>query len=175
MMLQKPIFKPLLLVAMLGALLPALAHAFPDEKHDRCEKLSPMGHDDRRHGGDMGDGASLPPFLHTLDLSEAQRDEIFSIMHAQAPVLWAKTKVLYKARDGFRVLARSGQYNETRARELAESLADATAALALLRAQDEQRIYALLTPEQRKQLEKNQNKPEFQPMHGAGSMSGKPT
>ena len=57
------------------------------------------------HGGPgMMGGEMLPPHLRGLNLTEAQRDKIFEIMHAQAPVMRDKAKALRKAETDLHAL-----------------------------------------------------------------------
>jgi Spy/CpxP family protein refolding chaperone len=91
----------------------------------------------------------MPPFLRGLDLTEAQRDRIFEIMHAQAPIARQKSREARTAREALRDLAMSTRYDEGRARALATEDARAGADLALMRARSEHQIFALLTPDQR--------------------------
>lgn len=98
-------------------------------------------------------GGPVPPFLHGAHLSEAQRDKVFSILYAQLPLLREQFKASRKAQDELRGLAASDGYDEAKAKLLAEASARAQAAIALLRARGLHRIYALLTPEQRSQME----------------------
>lgn len=104
-------------------------------------------------GGPDGPGAMeegpMPPFLRGLDLTEAQRDQIFEIMHAQAPLMRQKLKEARRAHEALRDLAMSAQYDEGRARALATEDAKAGADLALMRVRGEHKIFAVLTPEQR--------------------------
>ena len=93
----------------------------------------------------------LMPMLRHLDLSEAQQDKVFAIMHAQAPQMREHGKALHKARTELRDLALSDKFDDARARALADTAARAQSEMALLRARTVQQIFALLTPEQRKQ------------------------
>lgn len=111
----------------------------------------------RGPGGPDGPAAAeegpVPPFLHGIDLTEAQRDKIFEIMHAQAPTVRQKAKEARTAREALRDLAMSPQYDEGRARALAAEGAKADADLALLRVRSDHEIFALLTPEQRQTVQ----------------------
>lgn len=155
--------KPLLIALGIAAL-PLLAQARPDADGtpDRCDEP-------HKHGPAMPDGAMLehgaplPPYLHGLDLSEAQSDGIFDILHAQAPQVRSKINAMRKAHEALYDLALSGRYDEAKAKELANAIADDTAVLSLLHAQADARIYALLTPEQRKQVDEAKAKHGFRP------------
>jgi Spy/CpxP family protein refolding chaperone len=110
------------------------------------------------HGGHFEHGMDpVPPFLHEANLDEAQRDKIFLIMHAQMPQLREQEKTRFKARQALAGLGMSGQYSDAKAKALADTLARATAEIALIRARSDSQIVALLTPEQRAALDKSRN------------------
>lgn len=151
---------PFLLAACLttGLQFSSLAQAAPNE----CQEsggmcMMPPGHERPEHpmqeGPGMHEKEATPPFLRGIELSEAQQDKIFSIMHQQAPLLREQAKAAHKAHEALRTLAASGQYDEAKARTLADSGARAMAEIALLHARAEQQIRALLTPEQRKRAD----------------------
>jgi Spy/CpxP family protein refolding chaperone len=93
------------------------------------------------------------PMLRSLSLTEAQSDEIFLILHVHALSQWKNARVAKYAQVDLQRLALSTEYDKVRASTLADSAARALGALALLRAECEHQIYALLTEEQRQQLE----------------------
>jgi periplasmic protein CpxP/Spy len=93
-----------------------------------------------------------PPFLRGLELSEAQQDKVFAILHAQEPYLRDQGKAAGKAHAGLRELAHAAQYDDAKAAALAQAGAQAMANIALQHVRTEQKLLALLTPEQRKQL-----------------------
>ena len=113
-------------------------------------------------GGPMADG--VPPFLRGIELTEAQRDKIFALTHAQAPALREQFKTLDKARRELHALA-FGAYDETKARALADAVGRAHAELTFARARTDAQILQLLTPAQRKQLDEH---PAGHPAHDRG-------
>jgi periplasmic protein CpxP/Spy len=113
------------------------------------------------------EGGRMPPYLHALNLSEAQRDKVFDIMHAQAPAMRDKGKAARNAEEALRKLVLSPEYTEPKARELAESAAKATADMALARVKAERQVYDVLTAEQRKTLAE-MKQPGEPPMVGWG-------
>jgi len=127
------------------------------------------------HGMHHGHGAS---FLRGLDLSEAQKDKIFAIHHALAPQMRDKFKIVRKSHEDLRALTTSPQYDDAKAKGLADAGARAMADIALLKARSEHDIYALLTPEQKAQAEKNHENFRRGPMsmgeHGHRGMPGNP-
>ena len=111
------------------------------------------------HGfGDHGPGAPGPemPFghlpLHRLNLTEAQQDKLFAIMHAQAPQRREHDKAIRKAHEALRELGRADKFDDAKAAALSRDLGQAVAAEALLQARTDAQIQAVLTPEQREQL-----------------------
>lgn len=102
-------------------------------------------------GPGPGFGPGRPPFFfHGLDLSEAQQDKIFAIVHAEAPYLREQSKAALKAREALHALASADQYDDAKAAALAKDLANAEANIALQHVRTQQKLLAVLTPEQRK-------------------------
>jgi Spy/CpxP family protein refolding chaperone len=145
-------FKQLLAIASF-VVLPAMAAQAAQDEGRRCQHGGEMG----GHGGPMMHGddmmGSVPPFLHSLNLTDEQRDAIFNITYKQAPVMREKGQSLSKAYEALHALVKSGKFDEARAKSLAQEIADNLGAITLLRAKAESDIYALLTPEQRKKIE----------------------
>jgi len=142
------------------------AQAAPDAGRDgSSERMAPpIGHGrpvpPMQNFSGAHDEGTNPPFLRGVELSEAQHDKIFSIMHKQEPLMREQAKAARKAQDALRALAASGAYEDAKAKTLADALARATAEMTLQNARSEQQIYALLTPEQRKQAESMRSKHE---------------
>jgi periplasmic protein CpxP/Spy len=105
----------------------------------------PMMHSEFVPGGPE----PIPPYLQGLELSKEQRDKIFEIMHSQVPALRTKGNEARQAQEEIRWLSLSTNFDETKAKGLADASARAMADVALLRAHADQQIYRLLTPEQR--------------------------
>ena len=139
--------KRFLVAASVALAVPLTASAFgPHGGH--------AGHADG-HGACAGAasfGDALPHHLRALKLSEAQRDRIFDIMHAQAPALRDKAKALRQAEGELRALAASPDYNDAQAKVLADRAAAAMSEMTLARIQAERQVNEVLTPEQRQQL-----------------------
>ncbi|MGE5493345.1 MAG: Spy/CpxP family protein refolding chaperone [Actinomycetota bacterium] len=118
------------------------------------QACGPMGgHEGHgRHGG-MGFPGEMPPHgLRGIELTEAQRDKVFEIMHAQAPVMREYMKTVHKAEGDLRALANSSDYSDAKAQDIADVSARAMAAMTLARARTDRQIFELLTSEQKKQL-----------------------
>ncbi|WP_298622705.1 Spy/CpxP family protein refolding chaperone [uncultured Zoogloea sp.] len=150
MNLRKKLLIPLALVTATAAALPFAAQAMDGGPH--CD-----GHGPRfgMRGGmnHFEGGMHMPPFIRELKLTEAQRDQIFKIMHEQAPAIRDKAKEARKAHADLRALTFSGNYDEAKVKALAETEAQAMAAITQLRAAGANQIYQLLTPEQRKKAD----------------------
>jgi periplasmic protein CpxP/Spy len=101
--------------------------------------------------------AAAPPFLAGLHLTDDQQDKVFAILYAAAPAMREQTKALRKAHEALRDLNESPQYDENRVKGLADSAAKADSELTVLRARTQHEIFALLTAEQRKQLEEHRH------------------
>jgi periplasmic protein CpxP/Spy len=113
-------------------------------------------------GGFPGGGFGPPRFLAGLKLTDDQQDKVFAIVYAAAPALREQTKALRKAHEALHDINMSPQYDENRVKGLADSAAKAESQMTVLRVRTEHDIYALLTPEQKKQLEEGHRE------HGPG-------
>lgn len=92
----------------------------------------------------------LLPFLLGLDLTESQQDKIFELLHSQEPAMRTQGKAIRKAMTEINRLAAADHYNAAEVRRQADKLAGPIADMVVLRTENEARIRALLTPEQRK-------------------------
>ena len=153
--------KRFLAAAGVALAVPLTAAAFqgPHGGHRGCGDFA-------AHGGPGMGGGMMPPHLHGLNLTEAQRDKVFEIMHAQAPAMREKGKAVFKAEADLRALTVSPDYSDAKARSLADAAAKAMAEMTLARAKAERQVFEVLTPEQRKQLA------EMKPSDGPRGMGG---
>ncbi len=153
--------KRFLAAAGVALAVPLTAAAFqgPHDGHRGCGDFA-------AHGGPGMGGGMMPPHLHGLNLTEAQRDKIFEIMHAQAPAMREKGKAVFKAEADLRALTASPDYSDAKARSLADAAAKAMSEMTLARAKAERQVFEVLTPEQRKQLA--EMKPSDEPRRGRG-------
>lgn len=117
----------------------------------------------RGPGPDLGPGAA--PFLRGLDLSEAQQDRVFAILHEQAPKRRELEKAERKAHDALHEMTDRAQLDGAAARTQAQALGQAIAAQELLHLRTEAQLMAVLTPEQRAQLREGA---EGRPPRGGG-------
>jgi periplasmic protein CpxP/Spy len=101
----------------------------------------------------MHGGGGEARMLRGLDLTQEQRDQAFKIFHEQAPALRERMNAVRTAQQELRKAAAAGQFDSARVRELADAAGKAHAEAAYMRAETMSRVAALLTPEQRAQLE----------------------
>lgn len=132
----------------------------------------PFGGMEGGHGGMMG-------HLHRLNLSEAQQDKLFNIMHAAAPERREHMKAIRKAHEALAELGRAERFDDARASALARELGQAIGAEALLQARIESQALAILTPEQRERLRRHrtpgpQMRPGQQDQPGQQKPQGRP-
>ena len=116
----------------------------PDAGPGPGERRGPGGFPPR-HGPGLA-------FLRGLELSEAQQDRLFAILHAEAPQLREQDKQERKAREALRAMFDTGEFDEPRAALHTKALGQAVAARELLRVRTAGRVMALLTPEQRARI-----------------------
>ena len=96
--------------------------------------------------------------LRGLNLTEAQRDQVFKIHHEQEPAVHEQMKQVQRSRQDLRQLAMADRFDEARARQIADTQAKALANLAVMRAQTMARIREILTPEQRQRLDQGRER-----------------
>lgn len=104
-------------------------------------------------------GPHRPLPLAALDLSEAQQDKIFALMHAQAPRQREQARAAAKALDELQRLAESERYDTGKATALADTYGKAQAALAANQAELDFQIRSMLTPDQKQALAKAMQQP----------------
>jgi len=134
--------------------LPLLAARADDMGPGRPPMMQGDDHDGPERGG-PGRGPGFdhgrPPFFRGIELSDAQEDKVFAILHTDALYLREQSRAAAKAHEALRELAKSDKYDDARAAALAHAEATAEAAIALQHARTQQKLLAVLTPEQRKQ------------------------
>lgn len=143
------LYKFTLAIGLLGLSLPLLLQAQPllqDRPTPGLERPMGLPLPDKLAPG-------LPPYLRGLDLSEAQEDQIFTLMHDQIPALREQQKQRRHALDELEALAKASTFDERKAQQLAEKLSEIEKQFVLSRIRNDFKINGILTAEQRKQLE----------------------
>lgn len=144
-----------LLAGAVAASVPLALYARGDMGGERCDGPAAMHRGAFGMGGpgEHGGGRDMMRMLRGLDLTEAQRDKVFELVHANMPAMREQGKVLRNNHEALRKLALSDQYDEAKVKALTEQNAQAMAQMAQTRARMGHEVYQLLTPEQRKALE----------------------
>jgi protein CpxP len=140
---------------LLAALVAAPFAAFAGADSDGGDRPPAMH---GRHGGPKGpvfgpgpDGE--PPFMRDLDLTEAQEDKVFAILHAQEPYLREQGRAHQKAERALDEMHGAGKFDDAAAAKFAQASAQAMANITLQQLRTEQKLLAVLTPEQRQKLQ----------------------
>jgi Spy/CpxP family protein refolding chaperone len=108
----------------------------------------------RHHGGGGGDGDGREMRgLQALNLTEAQRDQIFKIRHDQAPAFRDQMKKMRASREELQKLARADKFDPAAVRRAADTQAKAVSDIAVMRVQAASQVRQVLTPEQRTKLD----------------------
>jgi len=141
-----------------GTLGLGLAHAQPAPEGGQ----QPGGFHHMRHHG--GDGEMRG--LRALNLTEAQRDQIFKIHHDQAPAFRDQMKKVRASREELQKLARADKFDQAAVRRAADTQAKALSDMAVMRVQASNQVRAVLTPEQKSKLD--QMRKERENHRGAG-------
>jgi Spy/CpxP family protein refolding chaperone len=144
-------YSTLALVAAMAAA-PMIATAAPDGGSDNGpDGGMPHHHQKMQRGHDM-QGRWSHSMLHRLNLTQAQQDQIFKIRHDQAQAFYDQRKALRAAAKSLHEITTANSFNQDQAKQAAGALGQAESQLALLRAQTQAQIRAVLTPEQRQKL-----------------------
>jgi len=107
-------------------------------------------HGEGRHGGRQGGGhGGEMRGLRALDLTEAQRDQIFKIHHEQAPAFREQMKKMRASREELQKLARADKLDPAAVRRAADAQAKAISDFAVMRVTTANKVRQVLTPEQR--------------------------
>lgn len=145
---MKSLFKPLLAATILSVSMAGVATAKPNQGHEKqhhCMQKGEHGH----HQGKMHSRHGHR-FLHGIDLTEVQKDQIFQLKHAEVPKMRARMKERRQLKQALMQL--SDNYSEAKAKTLADQLATIERDSTLARVHHQQQVLNLLTPEQRKQV-----------------------
>ena len=137
-------FKQMLLASFLAVSLPAasLAHAEHDvDKGPRCERGEKSHHD-------MHEG--IAPYLRGLNLTSTQEDQLFNLNYAQIPVMRDQHKQHQQLMKELRETAQAENFDDAKIQQLSDKAAKLEKEKVLAWARHDAKVFALLTPEQRK-------------------------
>jgi protein CpxP len=102
--------------------------------------------------GPRGGGRGVDFGLRGVQLTDAQREQVRSIMQSHRTELDNTRKALGEAHRAFAAATRSATPDEAAVRTQASAVANAMAEEAILRAKIRAEVHALLTPEQQQEL-----------------------
>lgn len=142
-----------LCASALGFAMGAQAQPAPDGVRGARHMHGDGFHGGARHGGGHGAHGGGMRELHALDLTEAQRDQIFKIHHDQAPAFRDQMKKVQAARESLQTLARADRLDDAAVRRAADAQAKAISDLAVMRVQTASKVRSVLTPEQKSRLD----------------------
>lgn len=106
----------------------------------------------------LGGNPHMPPYLRGIDLSDAQEDAIFSILHNIEPQMHQKMKALHQLHENMMAQAASNQYDETAVKRLAETGAKLMAEVETLRTRTDHQLLFVLDENQRQQVALNKDR-----------------
>ncbi len=129
----------------------ALAQSMPPAGQERAD-AGGTGPERGPGHGPRGPGRGAHPLLDGIELSEAQQDRLFAIMHEAAPKRREHDKAERRAIEALRAASRADKFDDAKAATAAQALGAAVAAEELLRVRTDAQVMALLTPQQREQL-----------------------
>jgi len=158
---MKPVFnlKRTFAIACISLALPLTLQAEPLVDGTRGLDNQKSGHCERHHGDHKGGprGANfmqgIPHYLRGVDLTEAQRDQLFKLMYAQLPTMREQGKLRHKTMQELRAVSSAESFDDAKAQQLAAQLATLEKDMALARARNDAKVFAILTPEQRQQVQ----------------------
>jgi len=140
--------KKILAASMIAIALPLATTAYA-EHGDQDGRSCKRGDARPQHGMEFGK-AGVPPYLHGIKLTNEQEDQIFTLMHAQMPELRKQHKQRHALMNEIRTTAQADRFDSAKIQQLADQAASLEKGKVLLFAQQDAKIFALLTAEQRK-------------------------
>jgi protein CpxP len=145
--------KQLISASVLAMALPLATSAFA---HDGKQNDGKQGaHCERSHHGQQhgskqhGNKDGVPHYLRGLDLTQVQKDQLFTLRHEQAPVIREQQKQRHELMQALRDTTQAQSFDDTKAQQIAAGLANLEKDQVLMRARTHAKVLALLTPEQR--------------------------
>lgn len=159
--MKKRLVAGLALAGAFAVAAPMVAHAWGGGERcadgPRAGMMHKHGHHHGMHGmhgerGMHGDRMGGRGFMGDLQLSEEQRGKLAELRKANAPAMQEQAEAMREARRELRALGFSADYDEAKARAIAERAAKASAEMAAQRAKAANDFYQVLTPEQRQKF-----------------------
>jgi protein CpxP len=117
------------------------------------------------HHGGRPPEAMIFHLLHGVDLSEPQRTQIKTLADAQREQMQTAMQSVHSQRQALRQLALSDKYDAAAVKAASEQLGRAEGDIARLAAEGVQKVYAVLTPEQRTSLQQRMSQRDMHHDH----------
>lgn len=112
-----------------------------------------MGMGPEQHGGPgFAMGLPTPPWLMGIKLTEAQQDQIFKLVYDEVPQMREQMKTMHHVHEELVKLPFSEKFDAAQVKSLTSKLAEASAAIEISRVTTQNKIWKVLTPEQRKEI-----------------------
>jgi Spy/CpxP family protein refolding chaperone len=159
--MNKRLVAGLALAGAFAVAAPMVAHAWGGGERcadgPRAGMMHKHGHQHGKHGmhgesGMPGERMGGRGFMSDLQLSDEQRGKLAELRKANRPAMQEQAKALREARRELRALGFSADYDEAKARAIAERAAKASADMAAQRAKAANDFFQVLTPEQRQKF-----------------------
>lgn len=100
----------------------------------------------------------LAHLTKTLDLSDAQQQQVKSLVEAQRPALKALMQQMVSERQQMLAATQNGQFDAAKVQAIANQQGQTMANLIMARQELQSKIYSLLTPEQRTKYDQMQQR-----------------
>lgn len=159
--MNKRLVAGLALAGAFAVAAPVVAHAWGGGERcadgQRAGMTQKHGHQHGKHGmygerGMQGGRMGGPGFMADLQLSDEQRGKLAELRKSNAPAMREQAQALREARRELRALGFSADYDDAKARAIAERTAKATSEMAAMRAKAANDFFQVLTPEQRQKF-----------------------
>ena len=145
--------KHLIAATFLAVTLPLASNALANEHgnnhgYNHGDKGSACQKGKMHHKGGMHQ-SGVPPYLHGVKLTDTQKDQIFTLTHAQVPLMREQHKQEVALKKELHEVAKAEKFDDAKAQQIASKLAALEQEKVLAHARNHAKILALLTPEQR--------------------------
>lgn len=145
--------KHLIAATFLAVTLPlassALAH---DHGYSHGDKGAACLKGKMHHKGGMHQSV-VPPYLLGVQLTDPQKDQIFTLIHAQVPVMREHHKQEIVLKKEIYEVTSAEKFDDAKVQQIATQLATLERDKILNRARNQAKVFDLLTPEQRTQAQ----------------------
>jgi protein CpxP len=149
-------FKTLLIGAALAISIPTMLYARSSDDDTACHRHGDKSHTKMDFSAEKHHG--MPPFIKGLNLTTTQKTQIDALFAQQKPQIEAQMKQRHALMKDMLNLTNNETLDEKQAEQVASQLASLEKETVLNRTKMGNKVYAILTPEQRKQMSENMKK-----------------